>query len=275
MTRTPILLALACTLSLGTTTAQDGDPHDRKVRTFIAVSGRLTLGKLLAQQTLEKIKSTDRLPPGFLEAFTEACDPAQFVEHLVSVYDDLDDATLDAAIEFYSSEAGKRLAETQAKHDARLQVEISAWVEAGVAETLKRLGLPSREEQLQEARRHGNEAAALGALKTITTAQALFREGDKDGDGNFQYSGSLGALGKTQLIDEVLASGTKQGYRFELCAGSEAPEFLWMAVASPVDGKGRHFVINQSGVIYYSNEAPFALDRVTCEIPRSATPVGK
>ena len=274
MTRTLTCLALSCAVFAGVCAAED-DAKTAKVRRFLEVSGRATLGKALAEQTLDKIKDSGQLPPGFLEAFTAACDPSLLTERLVAVYSDLDEATLDAAIEFYSSPAGKQLASLQAAHDAQLQTEVSEWIEAAVKRTLKQLGVQTPEEQLQEARRHGNEAAAIGALKTITTAQALFREGDKDNDGNFQYAGDLASLGKTQLIDAALASGIKQGYRFELCAGSEAPEFLWMAVASPVDGKGRHFVINQSGVIHYSNEAPFALDRVKCEIPKNATPVGK
>jgi len=274
MTRTLTCLALSCALFAGVCSAED-DAKTAKVRRFVEVSGRATLGKALVEQTLEKIKDAGQLPPGFLEAFTAVCDPGLLTERLVAVYSDLDEATLDAAIEFYSSPAGKQLASLQVAHDARLQTEISEWIEGAVKQTLKRLGMPTPGEQLEEARRHGNEAAAIGALKTITTAQALFREGDKDNNEVFDYAADLATLGKTQLIDEVLASGTKQGYRFELCRGSEAPEFLWMAVASPVDGTGRHFVINQSGVIYYSNEAPFALDRAKCEIPKNATPVGK
>ena len=32
------------------------------------------------------------------------------------------------------------------------------------------------------ARKNGNEAGAIGSLKAISTAQRLFREGDKEGD---------------------------------------------------------------------------------------------
>jgi hypothetical protein len=118
-----------------------------------------------------------------------------------------------------------------------------------------------------------NESAAIGALKTISVAQTLFREGDKDGNGVLDYAGSLEALGKTQLIDKVLARGEKQGYRFVVCHGSKAPEFIWMAVASPKDGKGRHFAVNQAGVIY-QRSTPFELDSVGCEI-KGGQPVGR
>ncbi|MBX3466385.1 MAG: hypothetical protein KF878_05735 [Planctomycetes bacterium] len=129
---------------------------------------------------------------------------------------------------------------------------------------------------LREARLHGNEAAAIGALKTINTAQVVFREGDKDGNGELDY-GTLAQLAHARLIDEALGSGTKQGYRFEALPSPTTPEFLWMATATPVEpGRTgtRHFVTNHSGVIYYSTRAPFTLNP-DCKIPEHATPVGR
>ena len=57
----------------------------------------------------------------------------------------------------------------------------------------------------------------------------------------------LKALADVQYVDSVLGSGTKQGYRFEVCAGTEAPEFVWSAVASPVQPGttgDRYFFVN-------------------------------
>ncbi|MGE0706513.1 MAG: hypothetical protein AB7N76_17665 [Planctomycetota bacterium] len=142
-------------------------------------------------------------------------------------------------------------------------------------EVFEREVLGKQAGQLGEARRYGNEAAAIGALKTISTAQLLFREGDKDQNGVLDYADGLEALGKCRLIDSVLASGEKNGYRFAVACASKAPEFQWMAVASPLDPKqgGRHFAVNQAGVIYYSDK-PFELDGVECQI-KGGTPVGK
>ena len=50
------------------------------------------------------------------------------------------------------------------------------------------------------ARKMGNEVAAIGALKTMGNAQALFREADKEQDGNVDYADSLKELSDTQLI---------------------------------------------------------------------------
>jgi hypothetical protein len=130
--------------------------------------------------------------------------------------------------------------------------------------------------RLKGARRLGNETAAIGAMKVLSTAQVLFREGDKDANGTLDYANGLEDLGKCGLIDKVLASGTKQGYRFELTSGAKAPEFTWMAVASPVKPGvtgSRHFAVNHEGVIYTS-DTPFVLDGVTCKI-KGGKPLGR
>src|SRR5438105_4834151 len=85
---------------------------------------------------------------------------------------------------------------------------------------------------LLAARKHANETAAIGALKTIGTSQAIFREGDKERDGNLDY-GMLSELNATSLVDSVLGSGTKQGYLFQAVYGFSTSEFLWFGVANP------------------------------------------
>ncbi|MBL4848054.1 MAG: hypothetical protein JKY65_21265, partial [Planctomycetes bacterium] len=40
----------------------------------------------------------------------------------------------------------------------------------------------------------GNEVAAIGSLKTLSMAQTLFREGDKDGNGALDYANDLPTL---------------------------------------------------------------------------------
>ncbi len=107
---------------------------------------------------------------------------------------------------------------------------------------------------LIEARKGSNEAAAIGALRTLNTAQSLFREGDKDRNGTLDYASNLPMLSSNgNLIDSVLANGTKQGYNFTVVA---ATQFTWSAQASPVTpGKSgdRYFFIDESGVIRYNS----------------------
>ena len=106
-------------------------------------------------------------------------------------------------------------------------------------------------------RKGGNESAAIGALKAICNAQVLFREGDKDRDGTLQYAASLQQLVNTasgeDLIDEVLAGGTKQGYRFSM--GRPDPQQYWVK-AEPVPGSGheRYFYVDQSHTLCFSRE---------------------
>ena len=73
------------------------------------------------------------------------------------------------------------------------------------------------------------------------------------------------------LIDSVLASGTKQGYLFEVHVSPENPEFQWMAVANPAlptTTGDRFFATNHEGVIFYSALAPIDLNDA-CEMPQN------
>jgi prepilin-type N-terminal cleavage/methylation domain-containing protein len=106
---------------------------------------------------------------------------------------------------------------------------------------------------LIEARKGSNEAAAIGALRTISTAQSLYREGDKDGNGVFDYASSLAQLASAGgLIDSVLGGGVKQGYLFTMTSSSR---FEWSARANPASHRksgDRSFFVDESGVIRFS-----------------------
>jgi hypothetical protein len=105
---------------------------------------------------------------------------------------------------------------------------------------------------LIQARKHGNEASAIGAMRTIGTSEAIFREGDKDQNGKLDY-GSLSQLSSTSLIDSVLGSGTKQGYIFQVKPGKDAEKTFWAMAKPMLPGTtgDRVFYTNQDGAIYY------------------------
>ncbi len=108
---------------------------------------------------------------------------------------------------------------------------------------------------LLESRKSANESAAIAALRTIVTAQAIFRDRDRDGDVQLDYAQNVGEHGSYELIDEVLAAGEKQGYTFDL---HDASSFVWHCHASPTDpGKSgdRYFFVDQSGVIRWNAAA--------------------
>jgi len=124
--------------------------------------------------------------------------------------------------------------------------------------------------KLISARSNGNEAAAIGSLKMIENAQRLHRE---KGSGSYA---SLEALGEAKLIDEVLGSGTKQGYTFECQASTANPSSAWAARAAPtVPGTtgDRYFVINHTGSIFQSAK-PIVVDPKTCEVPLETDQLG-
>jgi hypothetical protein len=129
-------------------------------------------------------------------------------------------------------------------------------------------------ENLRVRRKYGNESSAIHSLRTIATAESLFREGDKDGNGALDY-GTLAQLGEARLIDGELASGTKDGYLFAAGPSTSTSEFLWFAVANPEvpDLTGdRYFVTNHAAVIFYTTSGSLALNTTDCDIPTISQP---
>jgi hypothetical protein len=130
------------------------------------------------------------------------------------------------------------------------------------------------------SRVHGNEAAAIGGLRTLCAAQSTFREADKDGDGVRDY-GTLAELASCDLIDPALGAGEKQGYTYA-CQPVARPgaEAAWFATAVPTEpGETgvRRFAVNQEGTIYYRVDGPVEVDATTCAIATSAAvrPLGR
>ena len=108
---------------------------------------------------------------------------------------------------------------------------------------------------LLEARKGANESAAISALRTLVTAQSMFRDMDKDGDGAANFAAELTHLNSTtngRLIDDYLAGGTKQGYEFDM--GADSDRYSWTATAQPISDKTgtRNFYVDESGVIRFN-----------------------
>ncbi|MDF1662169.1 MAG: hypothetical protein P1V97_10375 [Planctomycetota bacterium] len=115
--------------------------------------------------------------------------------------------------------------------------------------------LPS--EFFRQQRILSNETAVIASLRALGTAQAIFRETDKDGDGQLDY-GTLLELYKANLIDGGLGSGKKSGYRFQLTLGKGTDKTglrSWSLVAVPAkkgESGERSFFIDESTVIRVS-----------------------
>ena len=103
---------------------------------------------------------------------------------------------------------------------------------------------------LIEARKTGNETSAIGALRTLSSVQAQFREGDRDNDNVLDYATTLAELSNAGLVDNVLGSGTKSGYVYTMSGNT----FDWQASATPVSTSTgtRNFTICTDGVVRFS-----------------------
>jgi len=95
---------------------------------------------------------------------------------------------------------------------------------------------------LIEARKGSNEAAAIGAMRTISSAQSLFRDGDTDKNGAADYAVDLYHLGKFGLIPPSVANGAAPGYVIEM--QTSVDRLSWTAIACPaaVNRSGRHCI---------------------------------
>ena len=96
---------------------------------------------------------------------------------------------------------------------------------------------------LAAARKSANETSAVASLRTLSSAQTIYRE-RQTGSG-VSYATNLTQL--EDLIDQNLQSGGKSGFSFALTGGS----FTWTATAMPQDTSTgtRGFFIDNTGLI--------------------------
>ena len=114
---------------------------------------------------------------------------------------------------------------------------------------------------LLRSRMAANEASAVGSIRTINTAAVTYSTTYPDAG----YPLTLGVLqpaaaatsATSDLIDSVLALGTKSGYQFSMTAiGSGTPLTGYTVGGDPVAPQTsgtRGFFSDQSGVIRYAS----------------------
>ena len=124
---------------------------------------------------------------------------------------------------------------------------------------------------LKDARKAANEASAIAILRSIHSAQNIYREQDLDGNGTLEYcdhiatlipTGALPGVGDAPSVDANVRY--KNGYSFNIWDGSDyCALFKFAAQASPEEGTvgpgqivlaesgDRLFFVNQTGVIRY------------------------
>jgi type IV pilus assembly protein PilA len=107
-----------------------------------------------------------------------------------------------------------------------------------------------------------NESSAAQSLRTINTAAITFSTTYQD----VGFPSSLAALGGVEpctasstnacILDQVLSSGTKAGYNFNLTGDGLTPSVGYTATATPVSlgtSGQRMFCTDQSSVIRFSS----------------------
>jgi len=122
---------------------------------------------------------------------------------------------------------------------------------------------------LLRSRMSANEAAAIGALRTISNAEVQFQsagilDADADNVGDFALLGPATAVGTLAnpvagaepFVDNVLGSGTKSGYLFVIAPGNAGVgDEIYTATADPVTpGRTgvRRFFMDNSAVIRFT-----------------------
>ncbi|MFQ5738686.1 MAG: type II secretion system protein [Acidobacteriota bacterium] len=104
---------------------------------------------------------------------------------------------------------------------------------------------------LVQSKKAANEASAISSVRNLVTAQITYAS--TVGAGQF---GSLADLTSNKFIDDVLGSGSKDGYTFTIPTGAGSTTvFTVVGVPTTVGTSGqRGFFSDQTGVIRYSTD---------------------
>ncbi len=119
---------------------------------------------------------------------------------------------------------------------------------------------------LLRSRIAANEAAAIGSIRLLSTAQigyhaSALRDDNNDGESDYGELAALGnpGAGAPAFIGPALASSAKQGYQFTVTVapggGGTPPSFqAWAMPSSPGSTGVRQFYTNPDGVIRFTND---------------------
>ena len=122
---------------------------------------------------------------------------------------------------------------------------------------------------LLASRRAANEGSAQSSLRTLHSSEAQYQV--SFGNGAF---GSLAQLDTADLIDPVLASGTKSGYNISdptLVAPAAGVQAQFFTQSDPITDSGasqsgtRHFCITEDGVMRGAVAVTPVASRAACD----------
>ncbi|MFO7897807.1 MAG: prepilin-type N-terminal cleavage/methylation domain-containing protein [Planctomycetota bacterium] len=111
---------------------------------------------------------------------------------------------------------------------------------------------------LMKSRMSANETAAIGALRTLMSAEGTYMN-------RYNVYGTLSELSSEGLIDDSLASGKKSGYFFGQ-VDDDSAQYAYCFGACPVeDGRSgqKEYCVTQEGTIYEGDLDSTAVDAAT------------
>ena len=154
MRRTALVLSLAIAFAAGITSAtllaQDAATQEatakakeEKVRKLLKLQGQEELAKLTLDTMLDQFAGTPGLPAGFVEKFKEKATAKEILDLSVPTFvKHLDESTIDAAIAFYESPEGRKLASKSPAMTTESMKAGAAWGQKKAMEVLAELQQP-------------------------------------------------------------------------------------------------------------------------------------
>lgn len=113
---------------------------------------------------------------------------------------------------------------------------------------------------LKKARQSACSASAIQSLRTLTTAEQMYRQ-------KYQIYGTLSDLAPEGTLDSVLGSGTKSLYQFTVeVVGSDSLHYRMNATPIEDVSTLSHYFTDDSAVIRFNSGAP--ADATSPPIPR-------
>ncbi len=114
------------------------------------------------------------------------------------------------------------------------------------------VGLSYMARGVMESPRTSPESYAISSMRTVVTSQFTYSKTI----GGRTYADSLDLLYASNLIDSVLASGTKEGYTFIVSTDAGSDSFAIYATPITYDdwGSAHSFFTDETGVIRHTAE---------------------
>lgn len=235
---------------------RQADSKKAKIRELMELTNQKEVIATLLHEFLElSQKEGEDIPAGFWKEFMEEVDTRGLEDLWRQTYAlQFTEEEIDQILKFFKSPVGKKVRAEQAGLLDALIGNGKYWgqkLAVRARAQLREQGYVPKLPTFTNA-----ELEAIRSLRTLTRAQAIFREGDKDKDGVLAFAPNLSQLKLSGLIDEDLAKGAKGTYTFTLVGG----RYDWRCVAMPADVTSdlHSFIICDDGEVRHGSKGRIA-----------------